>query len=294
MLRIYGHVCETDPYRTLTETGEVILFSKLGEAGLGPKLHGVFENGRLEEYIPSHTMTDSDLMNATVREHFARKLARFHNFGTKLPLCKKPVDQFGVIQRKIEQFIDFKEDFLENPKVINSLDGASKLASFGFLAELEWLRKSQPLIRSPLVFSTNDMNRLNCLIRDKPDQFDEIVTLIDYEFSSTNYRGSDLGGHFGYWIMDFNQANFRSSLTMPSETIRREYAEAYLDETRKISTRKLDDEIDSVEHILLEAEFYGLSVMLLFLAWILEPEMNCIEHENGEQFLVSYLLINQT
>ena len=289
LVRIYGGkmvvVGSGEPYRTLTEPGEILLFNKLGELGYGPKLFGVFDGGRLEEFIPSHTLSDSDLMDKNIRQDFARKLARYHSI--KLPLGTKPVDQYNVISIKHANFIERKDEFLQHPTVKRSKFDAVKIANFDLPSEIAWFKKIHPKIKAPIVFSVNDMNRLNTLVRDQVDQFGHRVTLIDYEFSAMNNRGNDLGGHFGMWILDLNATNdsFRSTLDLPSEDIRREYAEAYLHETSKI--RKLDPIIDNVEQLLLEAEFYGMSVMLLFFSWVLDPATNSIGQENGHRFLVS-------
>lgn len=54
LVRYYGgnFLPPDAPMRTLTETGEVLVFYALGEKGIGPKLWGSFAGGRVEEYIP--------------------------------------------------------------------------------------------------------------------------------------------------------------------------------------------------------------------------------------------------
>lgn len=58
LIRLYGGkiVMGDHPYRTLTEAGEVLLYQKMGELGLGPRLLGVFAGGRLEQYIEVRTV----------------------------------------------------------------------------------------------------------------------------------------------------------------------------------------------------------------------------------------------
>ncbi|PIC37839.1 hypothetical protein B9Z55_010042 [Caenorhabditis nigoni] len=42
---------------------ESVSFAIFSERGLGPKLYGFFEGGRMEEYLPSRTLTLDDVRN---------------------------------------------------------------------------------------------------------------------------------------------------------------------------------------------------------------------------------------
>ena len=58
LLRFYGGnlIDETDPGRALPKASEVLIYCKMGELGLGPKIFGIFEGGRVEEFIPVITI----------------------------------------------------------------------------------------------------------------------------------------------------------------------------------------------------------------------------------------------
>lgn len=54
-MRLYGQTHgETAIENIITES---VIFTLLSERGLGPKLHGIFPGGRLEEYIPVSSLT---------------------------------------------------------------------------------------------------------------------------------------------------------------------------------------------------------------------------------------------
>ena len=57
-------------------------------------------------------------------------------------------------------------------------------------------------VEAPVVFSHNDINTGNILVKEESDCSDPVV-LIDYEFSSYNYRGFDLANHFNEWMYDY-------------------------------------------------------------------------------------------
>lgn len=54
LVRLYGgNVLPSDnPFRVLTEAGECVVFFALAAKGWAPQLYGVFQGGRVEEYIP--------------------------------------------------------------------------------------------------------------------------------------------------------------------------------------------------------------------------------------------------
>lgn len=111
LIRLYGgKVCTPEePYRTLNESGECLLFGKFGELGLGPKLFGIFEGGRLEQFIPSHTLNVDDIGNDRLRKEVSLKLARMHN--VQAPFELETIKQIEHVQIKFDN-IRHKERFL--------------------------------------------------------------------------------------------------------------------------------------------------------------------------------------
>lgn len=57
-MRIYGRTHGEQALETvLTDT---VVFTLLSERKLGPKLHGIFPGGRIEQYIPVRIITVTD------------------------------------------------------------------------------------------------------------------------------------------------------------------------------------------------------------------------------------------
>lgn len=52
LMRLYGQTHGENAIENIIT--ESVIFTLLSERGLGPKLHGIFPGGRLEEYIPAH------------------------------------------------------------------------------------------------------------------------------------------------------------------------------------------------------------------------------------------------
>ena len=68
--------------------------------------------------------------------------------------------------------------------------------------EVEWLLRTVAGLGSPVVFSHNDINTGNILVKEETECREPVV-LIDYEFASYNYRGFDLANHFNEWMYDY-------------------------------------------------------------------------------------------
>lgn len=65
---------------------ENIIASVVGSMKLGPEILGIFEGGRIEEFIPSHTITTPEL--AGINKTVANMTARLHKLNM-------PIDKSG-------------------------------------------------------------------------------------------------------------------------------------------------------------------------------------------------------
>lgn len=88
LISLYGgkFVNENDPFKPDNgEIKETLVFYAIGLTGLGPRLYGSFDCGRIEEFVPSHMLRELDYEQRpkTVSE-LARKLARF--YALNLPI----------------------------------------------------------------------------------------------------------------------------------------------------------------------------------------------------------------
>jgi choline/ethanolamine kinase len=237
----------------------------LSEAGLGPKLHGVFDNGRIEEYIPSHTLNNNDLLKPEIRNQIARKLAKFHSLD--MPFDKKRHDK-SVDENYAEQLLKMDLSWIKEHQAPLKEKGIDVefLLNYDFKDYTEWMAKFGTKVGGRNVFCIRDLNRLNCLIRDVPDRFNEVVTLIDYELADYSPRGLDLANFFNNWLLDISSPTKLSGLQYPPEEIRREFLKEYLNETKKLNYFKFDENgEDSLEHLMIETDFYVV-VFALYLA----------------------------
>lgn len=138
---------------------------------------------------------------------------------------------------------------------------------FDVKSEIQWLRKVEKTVSGRIVTISGDLNKNNILIRDEPDTFGERAMMIDYELTARDYRGRDLGQIFVFRGIEMVDGFFKVKCDYPDENWRRSLVTEYLNETKKINYFEWNDNLDNVEHVLMEADFfmfYGIQMVLGF------------------------------
>lgn len=216
----------------------------------------------MEEFVPSHRLTEADLAEQTISKELFRKLARFH--ALQLPVSKKKRDMLHMSATYQDEYK--KENIL---KLVSragaNADDYSHLDE-DYHSEHAFLRSFESKVGGRIVLCHGDLNKNNILIRDAPDQFNERVMLIDYELAATDYRGCDLAGVLlARTVEASDDGCFRQVCGWPDEEYRRMVVTEYLKETKKLNYFDFDDNgIDSVDHVMMEIDFfamYGLQVV---------------------------------
>lgn len=192
LLRVYGAILQGVDSLVL----ESVMFAILAERALGPRLYGVFPQGRLEQYIPSRRLCTEDLQDPDISREIAMKMSRFH--GMVMPFNKEPKWLFGTMERYLKQIAELTFPQEAQRKKFNQLKAYNLQQEMGSLREL---LESTP---SPVVFCHNDVQEGNILLlAGRESHPTDKLMLIDFEYSSYNYRGFDIGNHFCEWVYDY-------------------------------------------------------------------------------------------
>ncbi|KAH1018888.1 hypothetical protein HUJ05_006573 [Dendroctonus ponderosae] len=218
LIRIYGQT-----------HGEGALEALITES-LGPKLHGVFPGGRLEQYINARPLLNTELADPRLSVQIAQKMAALHSM--QVPLHKEPTWLWGTIARWLLT-CDTKLKSNNLPKKVREL-----LDNVDLRAESKWLRQRMEQEKSPVVFCHNDMQEGNILLNmdhDKENNPEESqLMIIDFEYCSYNYRGFDIANHFIEWVYDYKEDNYpyykEDYSNYPTELQRLLFIRAYLNE----------------------------------------------------------------
>ncbi|KAM7002261.1 choline/ethanolamine kinase-like [Tautogolabrus adspersus] len=269
-LRVYGAILQGVDSLVL----ESVMFAILAERTLGPKLYGIFPLGRLEQYLPNTRMRTDQLSDPAISAEIATKLARFHQM--RMPFNKEPKWLFETIDKYMDQVMKLSFGREAHVKKYN------KLMKLDLPAELESLRALLAVTPSPVVFCHNDLSEGNILMLEGKERTStDNLMLIDFEYSSYNYRGFDFGNHFCEWMYDYtyNQWPFYKATpeSYPTREQQLHFIRGYLAEQRQHCDIPMDQpQIE--EDMIFEANRYALASHFLWGLWsIIQAKISKIE-----------------
>ncbi|KAG5680935.1 hypothetical protein PVAND_010411 [Polypedilum vanderplanki] len=179
LLRIYGqshgeHALET----MLTES---VVFALLSERQLGPKLHGIFPGGRIEQYIPARSLTTAELSDSKISAKIAEKMGQIHSLH--IPVSKEADWIFNTINRWLNNVDAIMNDIKNNNNDDDQVPEIQKrLSKIDLRHEANWLKKIAETESYPVVFCHNDLQEGNILFRQ--NNFvppDDLVETLDEE-----------------------------------------------------------------------------------------------------------------
>uniref|UniRef100_A0A0K0FWX5 Choline/ethanolamine kinase n=1 Tax=Strongyloides venezuelensis TaxID=75913 RepID=A0A0K0FWX5_STRVS len=217
LIRIHG---SSSPLTLVIDT---IIFTILSERNMGPKLFGIFSEGRLEEFIPSRCLSRDDLHQECVQKNVALVLSQIHTLCCPIKKESVLVEQAKQWLKNIEKNLGKDAKWEVKTTQINKKysDGVPKILNLEVLREeLKHVEKCLNGSKSPILFCHNDLQEGNILLsnayelskkgdlRKIQDNMDESQIqpffVIDYEYASYNYRGFDFGNHFCEWGISYD------------------------------------------------------------------------------------------
>ncbi|KAM9683747.1 choline/ethanolamine kinase isoform 3-T3 [Dama dama] len=241
LLRLYGAILQGVDSLVL----ESVMFAILAERSLGPQLYGVFPEGRLEQYIPSRPLKTHELRDPVLSAAIATKMAKFH--GMEMPFTKEPHWLFGTMDRYLKQIQDLPP---------TGLPQMNLLEMYSLKDEMGNLRKLLDTTPSPVVFCHNDIQEGNILLLSEPKSTDSLM-LVDFEYSSYNYRGFDIGNHFCEWVYDYTHEEWpfykAQPANYPTQGQQLHFIRHYLAEVKKDETVSQEEQRKLEADLLVEA-----------------------------------------
>ncbi|XP_039292551.1 choline kinase alpha [Nilaparvata lugens] len=201
LLRFYGQTHGERAIESLIT--DSVIFTLLSERRLGPRLHGIFPGGRIEEYIPARPLKTFELSDSVLSPMIAEKMAAVH--AMNVPINKEPCWLWNTMDRWLQ-----------------TIEESRQLDIFFNVVYRNHLHK----IRSPVLFCHNDMQEGNILLKlteaeqhnanevngnctvaedNNNNNCDKDIVLIDFEYCSYNYRAFDLANHFIEWTYDYTK-----------------------------------------------------------------------------------------
>jgi choline/ethanolamine kinase len=134
LLRLYGQVHGERALEGLIT--ESVIFTLLSERRLGPKLHGIFPGGRIEEYIPARPLLTKELADPCLSSLIAEKMAQIHKM--QVPISKEPTWLWDTM----DKWLGTANDILENVEDIDGryLENVAFIKTIDLEHEISWFR----------------------------------------------------------------------------------------------------------------------------------------------------------
>ena len=145
LLRVYG--IGSDEF--IDRSNELLWLNRLAHLKLGPRLLAIFGNGRFEEFLPSTTLTHSDLHDPLISAQIARRFYQLHSLIDIYPPASK--DDMAVWHNVDRWFDALQQDspclpiFFDYERLGREIDQCKAL-----------LKDT-----SPMVFAHNDVSYLS-------------------------------------------------------------------------------------------------------------------------------------
>nr|XP_040019425.1 choline kinase alpha [Gasterosteus aculeatus aculeatus] len=244
---------------------ESVMFAILAERELGPKLYGIFPQGRLEQYVPSRKLDTRELADAGISAEVAEKMAQFH--AMRMPFNKEPKWLFGTMDKYLSQVMRLK--FTRE----SQLRRFNRLLGYDLPKEMEMLKSLLESTRSPVVFCHNDCQEGNVLLLKRGRSSDkQKLMLIDFEYSSYNYRGFDIGNHFCEWMYDYSceESPFFKvdAQAYPSKAQQLHFIRSYLREShRGFGGLSEGEQLELMEQLHVEVNRFSLASHFFWGLW---------------------------
>ncbi|XP_069018372.1 choline kinase alpha isoform X2 [Embiotoca jacksoni] len=272
LLRLYGAILQGAEAMVL----ESVMFAILAERELGPKLYGIFPQGRLEQYVPSRKLDTCELGDSSISAEVAEKMAKFH--GMRMPFNKEPKWLFGTMDKYLSQVM--RLNFTRE----SHLRRFNRLLAYNLPQEMDMLKSLLESTHSPVVFCHNDCQEGNILLlKGRQSSDKQKLMLIDFEYSSYNYRGFDIGNHFCEWIYDYSCEEFPffkvNAQNYPSKAQQLHFIENYLRESDQgFVNLSAMDQMKLKEEIYVEVNRFSLASHFFWGLWsIIQARLSTIK-----------------
>ncbi|KAI0050717.1 kinase-like protein [Auriscalpium vulgare] len=213
---------------------------------MGPRIYGTFENGRIEEYFDSVTLTASDIRDMRTSGFIGARMAELHGVdigATEQPPVSASTHATIPLQiaakKNVYSWLPPARHVLSLPSLPARARDALDLDVFQTKWEtyMHWLEQQEAAhTPSPRVFCHNDAQygnllRLNKLKAGLPEHHQIIV--VDFEYAAPNPAAFDIANHFHEWTADYHGAtpHVLDPTRYPSLAQRRVFYRAYLAHT---------------------------------------------------------------
>lgn len=215
LLRVYGKNVDS----IIDRDSELQILIKLSLKKIGPKLLGIFENGRFEQFLDGFvTLGKNELRDPVISQMLGRRMKDLHY---KINLDEQDLNlEFPVAWVQILKWMQLLESQIlpsYDPETIEEtlLVPWATFRSLVF-SYRDWLfsKYDTENLAENYRFCHNDAQYGNLLLKESFDskktvvgannKHDKDLVVIDFEYSGPNFPAYDIADHFCEWMSDYH------------------------------------------------------------------------------------------
>lgn len=230
---------------------------------IGPRVYGTFENGRIEEYFESTTLSASDIREPRISRWIGARMAELHSVDievvedTSLQFRGEGMGWGVGVKKNVKSWLDPAQEVLALSSVSAAIREELDLKRFKeeWAAYTRWLSTVDDVNHgSRRVFAHNDAQYGNLLrlkhLTEGLDEHRQVcatlyihvgfsrwpclkIVVVDFEYASPNPASFDIANHFHEWTADYHGStpHLLDPSRYPSFKERRNFYIAYLQYT---------------------------------------------------------------
>ncbi|KAK6465373.1 choline kinase [Scheffersomyces coipomensis] len=256
LLRVYGKNVD----ELIDRESELKTLIKLSSKRIGPRLLGIFTNGRFEQFLEGFiTLGKKDIRDQIISQMLGRRMKDLHY---KIELSHEDLNSLPMSWRLIIKWLDLYEQEYLPIHLKSEYDPTDVFfVEFQKFKQLvfqykDWLfsKYDQSSFSSNYKFCHNDTQYGNLLLHESFDRQDIInddqhndedtaitvtsnkkdsnLVVIDFEYSGSNFPALDIVNHFSEWMSDYHdekQSYYIHNENYPSQVEQLNLIKSYIE-----------------------------------------------------------------
>lgn len=261
LLRVYGKNVD----ELIDRDSELMTLIKLSQKRIGPRLLGIFTNGRFEQFLEGFvTLTKDQIRDQVISQMIGRRMKDLHykveltkeESNSPVPTCWRLIEKWlkifeteykpGYEKAGVELEDIFMMDFDSFKKLVFKYkdwlfdkykeDGFSLNYKFchndtqyGNLLLHNSFEPEEIVIDTPLGSSTN---LPEVAIKSTSNKKDSNLVVIDFEYSGPNFPAFDIVNHFSEWMSNYHdpeRSYFINDTMFPTQLEQLNFIKAYIE-----------------------------------------------------------------
>lgn len=251
---------------------------------IGPQVYGTFDNGRIEEYFDSVTLTSTDIRDPQISRWIGARMAELHSVDVQAvdgnSLSSNHDNSGMAFVANIRQWLGPAEEVLRLSGISDAIRQELDLPRFRneWNRYLAWLLSRPRTFGTRRVFSHNDAQYGNILrLKDGSEGLDEHrqvcnfsfsgrnttqcinislqIIVVDFEYAAPNAAAFDIANHFVEWTADYHcpTPHLLNPSRYPTVEERRNFYASYIQHSALLAEDPLLDD-SSLEDVITELD----------------------------------------